>query len=100
MTGLEMLSEKPPFASNATDPAVVMDLYHGRRPARPTAAALPNGVEISDAIWRCLEACWSANADARPNASDVKTLLLAEVEKLSSDEGTYASRIGHDDHED
>ncbi len=87
MTGLEMLTEKPPFASNATDPAVVMDLYHGRRPARPTATDLPKGVEISDAIWSFFEECWSADADVRPNAADVQTRLLLEIEQVSVNNG-------------
>ncbi|KLO15208.1 kinase-like protein [Schizopora paradoxa] len=84
MTGLELLTEKPPFASNATDPAVVMDLYHGRRPTRPTTTELPEGMEISDDIWRCLETCWSKDADARPSATYIWTCLMEEIEKLNA----------------
>lgn len=81
MTALELLSEKIPFATTALDAVVLLDLHRnpGLRPARPKARDMPDGIEIGDGIWSCLEKCWSKDANLRPSASEIRTLLLLEI---------------------
>lgn len=82
MTVFELLTEKVPFATTALDAVVILTLYRdpGARPLRPVAKDLPDGFEVTDGIWKCLESCWSKDAEFRPSASDVHSLLLLEIE--------------------
>ncbi|KAK7062540.1 Rho guanine nucleotide exchange factor [Paramarasmius palmivorus] len=66
----EIFTARAPFHELPNDAAVAIHILQGFRPARPRD--LP---ELEDSIWLMMEACWDADASARPKASDLMRLV-------------------------
>lgn len=70
-----------PFSEYKRAPQVVMHVYSGGRPRRPTSSEV---VErgMSDSLWFLMEKCWREEASSRPKALEVREKLL-ECEPVS-----------------
>lgn len=77
MVMLELFTEKPPFASTVTDPGVVIDIFHGRKPERPKFDDI-KGKDFSDSIWECIQRCWSKAPADRLHAVEICKILKKE----------------------
>ncbi|THH31212.1 hypothetical protein EUX98_g2968 [Antrodiella citrinella] len=66
-TAIELYSGKPP-CPELTDRQVTNRYIKGKRPPR---SSLPNGGDMSDAIWSLLEACWAHNRADRLSSREV-----------------------------
>lgn len=78
LTCFQLFTLAEPFAEFKRAPQVVMRVFSGGRPRRPSSEeALRRGLD--DGIWALMEACWAENAEERPDAVKVKE-WLEEVE--------------------
>ncbi|KAE9403632.1 kinase-like protein [Gymnopus androsaceus JB14] len=68
-TVLEILTLQLPFHDKRTDPAVILSLIQGERPARPQNVWYP------DPIWDLTTQCWAQEPTDRPNAQEILQTL-------------------------
>ncbi|TDL18692.1 kinase-like protein [Rickenella mellea] len=78
MVVLELFTECLPFAKTAVDSAVIIDIYHGRKPDRPIDSEV-KAPGLSDRVWACVEKCWSKSPSDRPRASVLVSQLAEEL---------------------
>ncbi|TDL18696.1 kinase-like protein [Rickenella mellea] len=78
MVVLELFTECLPFAKTAVDSAVIIDIYHGRKPDRPVKSEV-RGPGLSDRVWACVEKCWEKSPFDRPRASILVSQLADEL---------------------
>ena len=71
MVVLEVLSGRPPFASDK-DFVVMRKIMDGERPGRPEG---PEGASFTDDLWGMLQLCWATQPDGRPSVEDVLVCL-------------------------
>ena len=67
MLSMELLTEDKPFAHQALDGTVVVDIFLKRTPPRPTPEQLKIG-SLSDEFWECIQKCWRAVPQERISA--------------------------------
>lgn len=102
----QVLSGQQPWAEIQEDVAVIVQLYQGRTPGRPSLRP------IEDLHWKFIEQCWSP-AGSRPSADDVVISIqrflsshppsksLREVLVLRAlSELKFTGTISHDSRED
>jgi len=69
MLSIELFTEDKPFAHHALDGSVVVDIYLKRTPPRPTRDELKGGaLGLSDALWECIQKCWTSVPQERISA--------------------------------
>ncbi|TDL18694.1 kinase-like protein [Rickenella mellea] len=78
MVVLELFTECLPFAKTAVDSAVIIDIYHGRKPDRPVDSEV-KAPGLSDRVWACAEKCWAKSPSDRPRASVLVSQLTEEL---------------------
>ncbi|KAG6917751.1 hypothetical protein DXG01_001289 [Tephrocybe rancida] len=69
-----------PFFAIKRDVTIMAKILQGGRPTRPTAlqkCRTTNGVNIKDAIWALMEACWHHEPRQRPTISQAISSLVA-----------------------
>ena len=75
MVVLEVLSGRPPFASDK-DVIVLRKILDGERPGRPGGS---EGAWFTDRLWRMLDLCWATRPKSRPTVEAV----LERLERIS-----------------
>lgn len=76
MLALELYTEEHPFATTATDSAVIINIFHGSLPVKPTGGDV-KGVGFSDGMWDIMQACWTRDPMERPQANVLTGDILA-----------------------
>jgi hypothetical protein len=74
---IEAHTGKPPFATIATDFAVVVRIMNGERPCWPIAPA--RGHNVSADIRELSESCWNSDPTRRPTAQEIVKALALEI---------------------
>ncbi|THV05537.1 kinase-like protein [Dendrothele bispora CBS 962.96] len=80
---IELYTGKPPFAELPHDPAAMLRVLAGERPARPTDAM---GRIMTDYLWDIIQQCWRQDFTERPTIANVIEMMMAgntELRKLT-----------------
>ncbi|KAK7438583.1 hypothetical protein VKT23_017918 [Stygiomarasmius scandens] len=80
---LELYTGQPPFADIPQDSAVMLRVYHGMRPERPSGEC-----KMSDQLWKMVEMCWSQHF-----ADRLKTNEVVNFMKKLSDSNTNTKTL-------
>ncbi|KAJ7228136.1 hypothetical protein B0H12DRAFT_1003901, partial [Mycena haematopus] len=62
---LEILSGRMPYFYIKTDAQVVIEIYKGNKPRRPSQSF------VTDVQWGFIQRCWAANSEERPESGEV-----------------------------
>ncbi len=73
MTALELISRDKPFATVLIDAAVVLEIYHDRKPY--------GTLQVESPTWSFLLTCWSKVPSERPNANEFSDFFLNAIEE-------------------
>jgi serine/threonine protein kinase len=81
MTVIEILTCRLPFSHRRHDSMVVHDVFHGRRPIRPS------NPEVTDPMWELIQSCWHQDPSKRSTMAIVGfwLALLAEPRTFESE---------------
>jgi hypothetical protein len=69
----KIFTGKPPFPELVQDTKVIMEVWQGSRPSRPSETA----AGFTDDLWHLIQSCWKQEASDRPDIGSV----LAQVSK-------------------
>lgn len=69
----ELFTGEIPFAHIKCDPAVVLAVHKGVRPAKPEL--LPGTLGFCEEVWKIITSCWSHDLLARPNVVRLTRLI-------------------------
>lgn len=73
----QILTGRLPFSHRRHDSMVVHDVFHGRRPLRPS------NPEVTDQIWELIRSCWHQEPSKRSTMAIVGIWLTLLAEPLS-----------------
>ncbi|KAF9651283.1 kinase-like protein [Thelephora ganbajun] len=73
MVAIEVFTGLIPFESCKADPAVMLKVINGERPARPTEAAK---LGLTDDLWDLIQSAWAQDAQHRPPVETIIDFLL------------------------
>lgn len=73
MVFLELLTNKPPFFEKSNDGQVVIALYKGERPTKPSLDAVKIG--FSADLWTVMQNCWESDPGLRPIAEELLSMF-------------------------
>ncbi|KAI5118348.1 hypothetical protein M0805_009151 [Coniferiporia weirii] len=93
MLMLELFTERAPFTNIACDAAVIIDLYHGKKPERPESDGpfVKTRGGVNDRLWSIIEKCWADDPEDRPSASLLAFALKTDLEVMR--QGLRQSRL-------
>ena len=89
MTALELFTNAPPYAHLRKDAQIIVSIYKGELPARPTASPITTsafgrlgmgmkikrGVPMDDNLWDICKKCWVADPRLRPSTRELSKQL-------------------------